>query len=91
MSEKQMELSVDIKELEKVLAPLVSAQLLSAYYTLLAYARQHGDSRTDDEVFSDCMGDFLVVSQMFEGAIRSLEGMDPESLLLKLRGHLIKG
>jgi hypothetical protein len=87
----EMELSVDIKELEKVLAPVVSAQLLSAYYTLLTYARQHGDSRTDDELFRDCMGDFLIVSQMFEGAIRSLESLDPESLLLKLKGHLIKG
>ena len=33
------ELSVDVKDLETVLIPLTSAQLLCAYYTLLAHAR----------------------------------------------------
>lgn len=84
------ELSIDIKHLEAVLTPLISAQLLSAYYTLLSYSRQQKDTRTDEEIFRDCLGDFLTVSRMVEQAIRSLEGLDPEALYLKLKGHIRK-
>lgn len=86
MKENQIEeLAVNVKDLETVLIPLTSAQLLTAYYTLLAYARQHGDSRKDDEIFKDCFKDFRKVSQMLENALAELE---PEALYVELRGHI---
>ena len=88
MNENQIEeLAVNVKDLETVLIPLTSAQLLTAYYTLLAYARQQGDSRKDEEIFHDCLKDFRKVSQMLEGALAELE---PENLYLELKGHITK-
>jgi len=88
MKENQIEeLAVNVKDLETVLIPLTSAQLLTAYYTLLAYARQQGDSRKDDEIFKDCFKDFRKVSQMLEDALAELE---PEALYVELRGHIKK-
>ena len=88
MNENQIEeLAVNVKDLETVLIPLTSAQLLTAYYTLLAYARQHGDPRKDDEIFKDCFKDFRKVSQMLENALAELE---PEALYVELRGHIKK-
>ena len=81
------ELAVDVKDLEAVLIPLISAQLLSAFYTLLTYARQQGDLRKDEEIFHDCLKDFHKVSQMLEGALAELK---PEDVYLELKGHLTK-
>jgi hypothetical protein len=80
-------LAVNARDLETLLIPLVSAQLLSALYTLLTYARQQGDSRNDKEIFKDCLQDFRKVSQMLEGALVELE---PEDLYLELKGHMTK-
>jgi len=82
------ELAVNVKDLETVLIPLTAAQLLSAYYTLLSYARQQGDLRKDEEIFHDCLKDFRMVSQMLGQA---LEGLEPEALYLELKGHITKG
>jgi hypothetical protein len=81
------ELAVSVKDLEAVLIPLTSAQLLCAYYTLLSYARQQGDSRNDKEIFKDCVQDFRKVSQVLEQALVDLE---PESLYFELKGHITK-
>ena len=81
------ELAVSAKDLEAVLIPLTSAQLLCAYYILLSYARQHGDLRNDKEMFKDCLQDFRKVSQVLEQALVDLE---PESLYFELRGHITK-
>lgn len=81
------ELAVNAKDLEAVLIPLTSAQLLSAFYTLLTYARQQGDLRKDEEILHDCLKDFRKVSQMLAGA---LETVEPEDLHLELKGHITK-
>ena len=81
------ELSVDAKDLEAVLIPLTSAQLLCAYYALLSHARQQGDSRKDDEIFRDCLKDFRKVSQLL---VQALEELEPEELYLELKGPLTK-
>ena len=81
------ELAVNVKDLEAVLIPLTSAQLLSAFYTLLSYARQQGDLRNDQAIFKDCLKDFYKVSRMLEGALAELE---PEDLYLELKGHITK-
>ena len=86
MAENQIEeLSVDVKDLETVLIPLTSAQLLCAYYTRLAYAQQQGDDRKADEIFCDCLKDFGRVSKMMEEALGEV---DPEYLCLKVKAHL---
>ena len=65
MNGDQLEqLAVSVKDLEALLIPLTSAQLLCAYYTLLSYARQQGDLRNDKEIFKDCLQDFRRVSQV---------------------------
>ena len=88
MSGDQLEqLAVSVKDLEAVLIPLTSAQLLCAYYTLLSYARQQGDLRNDKEIFKDCLQDFSKVSQGLEQALVDLE---PESLYFELKGHITK-
>jgi hypothetical protein len=79
------ELSVDVKDLEIVLIPLTSAQLLSAYYIRLLYARQQGDDRKADEIFCDCLKDFGKVSKMMQEALGEL---DPEYLCLKVKAHI---
>ena len=81
------ELAVSVKDLEAVLIPLTSAQWLCAYYTLLSYARQQGDSRNDKEIFEACLQDFRKVSQVLEQALVDLE---PESLYFELKGHTTK-
>ena len=81
------ELAVNVKDLEAVLIPVTSAQLLSAFYTLLTYARQQGDLRKDEEIFGDCVKDFRKVSKMLEGALAELE---PEDVYLELKGHMTK-
>ena len=68
-----------IEVMEKALAPLVSAQFLTAYYTLLGNARQRGDERPDEEIFGDCLGDFYVISQIIERVLKGGEGIDPET------------
>ena len=88
MNGDQLEqLAVSVKDLEALLIPLTSAQLLCAYYTLLSYARQQGDLRNDKEIFKDCLQDFRRVSQVLEQALVDLE---PESLYFELRGHITK-
>ena len=79
------ELSVDVKDLETVLIPLTAAQLLCAYYTLLAYARQQGDDRKADDIFCDCLKDFGKVSKIMQDALGEL---DPEYLCLKVKEHI---
>jgi hypothetical protein len=81
------QLAVSVKDLEALLIPLTSAQLLCAYYTLLSYARQQGDLRNDKEIFKDCLQDFRKVSQVLEQALVDLE---PESLYFELKGHITK-
>ena len=88
MNGDQLEqLAVSVKDLEALLIPLTSAQLLCAYYTLLSYARQQGDLRNDKEIFKDCLQDFRKVSQVLEQALVDLE---LESLYFELRGHITK-
>ena len=81
------ELAVNVKDLEAVLIPLTSAQLLSAFYTLLTYSRQQGDSRENDEIFRDCLKDFRKVSQLL---VQALEELEHEELYLELKGPLTK-
>jgi hypothetical protein len=84
VNEDQREkIAVSVKDLEALLIPLTSAQVLCAYYTLLSYARQRGDLRNDKEIFKDCLQDFRKVSQVLEQALVDLE---PESLYFELKG-----
>jgi hypothetical protein len=88
VNEDQREkIAVSVKDLEALLIPLTSAQVLCAYYTLLSYARQRGDLRNDKEIFKDCLQDFRKVSQVLEQALVDLE---PESLYFELEGHITK-
>ena len=74
-------ISMELKELTEALAPLVAAQLLSAYYASLSCARQQGDTRSDDEIFRDCMGEFLLLREMLKATHENMDELDVEVLL----------
>jgi hypothetical protein len=80
-SEDTTVISVELRELTEALAPLVAAQLLSAYYASLSHARQQGDARSDDEIFRDCMGEFLLLREMLKATHENMDELDVEALL----------
>jgi hypothetical protein len=79
------EIQVDVLDLYKALTPMIASQRLEGYYTFLSYSRNRGDQRPDEEIFRDVLSDFLMVSGLIEQSIGSLDQIDKEQILLKLK------
>lgn len=71
--------------LYKAFTPMVASQLLCVYYAFLRHSRAEGDESPDEEIFKDVLSDFLTVSNLIEQSIDSLEQIDREKLLVKLK------
>lgn len=76
---------ISMLDLYKAFTPIIASQLLCAYYAYLRHTRAEGDERADEEVFKDVLSDFLTVSSLIEQSIDSLDQIDREKLLVKLR------
>jgi hypothetical protein len=76
----------EFQELVEWMKQLLAAQILAAYYQLLSIARIRGDKRGDEEIFRDCMADFVVMSQTLSRIKGDLSELDPEELIRRLRG-----
>jgi hypothetical protein len=64
---------------------MIASQRLGAYYTFLSYSRTREDQRPDEEIFGNVLSDFLTVSRLVEQSIGSLDQIDQERILLKLK------
>jgi len=80
------DVQADVSVLYKLLTPVI-ASLLAAHYNRLALSRALGDDRNEEETLKEVLSDFLVFSELVEKSIDSLDRLDPDKAVIRLKAR----
>jgi len=81
------DVQADVSVLYKLLTPVIASQLLAAHYNRLALSRALGDDRNEEETLKEVLSDFLVFSELVEKSIDSLDRLDPDKAVIRLKAR----